>query len=194
MSLLLRRGCRACWWIRRSDVCGCEDIGRALYCSHRAVNVTFFFVRVDVFDMLWLCLMGLSNMYISFLALRSHLTCMMGVIRQRIRATRADSTSIGYQQCIPFFTAIRLPGVDHVSIDSSTSNHLIIYPSTITPFRLSIHDLASELTPCPNPRPIKHQYPWHHRQQRANPAQQTARGPEAKAIVHLRRDEGEDTS
>lgn len=79
-------------------------------------------------------------------------------------------------------------------------HHLSIHPFIITtPTRPShihihsmrVHNLARKLAPRPDARAVKHQDPRHHRQQRADAAEQTARGPEAEVVVHLRCEEGE---
>ena len=56
----------------------------------------------------------------------------------------------------------------------------------------SLYNLASKATPRPDPRPVKHQYPRHERQQRPHPAQQAARAAIRQPLVHLGCDEGED--
>jgi hypothetical protein len=57
-----------------------------------------------------------------------------------------------------------------------------------------VHNLASKLTPRADARTVEDEDPRHNRQQRADAAEEAARGAVAEAVVHLGCDEGEDAA
>lgn len=70
-----------------------------------------------------------------------------------------------------------------------------IYSRTVTSTtQSSIDDLARELTPCSNPRTIEDKDPRHHRKQCTDASEQAACRAETEVVVHLRCDEGKNTT
>jgi hypothetical protein len=78
---------------------------------------------------------------------------------------------------------------------------LSIYGSSFPPeishiqhFSSCVHDLTRKLASRPDSRTIEDKDPWHDGKQRANTAQQATRWAIPELVVHLRGDEGKDTT